>query len=370
MPYEIVRYTPELRDQVVALDRHLVSPDPDLNSRYFRWKHEENPYVSGPILFVAMNGDRVVGKRGFLGARWRVGNGGTTAAWLCICDLAVDPEHRGHHLFQKITEVALPALVEEGHQVLLNWSASPISYFGYLKTGWRLVGPYSRLVREAPGARLVRAFQRRARQLPLTWRYADRLGSFRTGFASFDHAWSKAAGRHAIEISTEPDPSAMANLVARNAGSRAGHVRDQTYYGWRFRNPVADYRFMFRRDAELDGFLVLHAGRLNRFADIAIVDWEARSPTVFESLLTQLARTGGYDSLSIWSATLNREEIACLTRLGFRFADDTRGNPDYQPGPFIYVAAGSGIPGAVPPEAPVPESLDGWNLRMAFSDYY
>ncbi len=100
MNYQIVPYRPELRDQVVSLQTHLVSPDVALNSAYFAWKHERNPYTAGPIAYLAMAEDKVVGMRAFLGANWRCGANATTHLWLCACDLVVDPAHRGPGLLR------------------------------------------------------------------------------------------------------------------------------------------------------------------------------------------------------------------------------------------------------------------------------
>ena len=43
--YEFVRYQPDLKGQVVELQTHLWSPSLALNTAYFEWKYERNPYL-------------------------------------------------------------------------------------------------------------------------------------------------------------------------------------------------------------------------------------------------------------------------------------------------------------------------------------
>jgi len=367
MAYEVVRYTPEFRDQVIALDRHLVGPDAAMNAAYFRWKHEDNPYLDAPILFLAVSGGRVVGKRAFLGARWQTGEDDGTAPWLCACDLVVDPAHRGQKLFQRITAFALPALAAAGHHRFLNWSASPISYRGFVQTGWSLVGPYRRWALRTPRARAVADLHGRMRRMPVLWRHADRFRALAlgAGFAALDAAWAARGAGGGMAVEAAPRPDAMARLAARSAGARIRHVRDAGYFRWRFANPAASYRFAFAPGADPEGFMVLQTSRTDPTADVAIVDWEAASPDALAGMLSALAGAGGYDSLSMWTATLDAAVVAALRRLGFAPTDDSRGDPAYRPGLLAFHADGGGAP-----DRAHFGGLDRWDLRMAYSDYY
>ena len=52
--YEIIRYRPEFRDQVIELQKHLWSGDTAFNSAYFRWKYETNPYADDIPIYLAV----------------------------------------------------------------------------------------------------------------------------------------------------------------------------------------------------------------------------------------------------------------------------------------------------------------------------
>jgi hypothetical protein len=192
----------------------------------------------------------------------------------------------------------------------------------------------------------------------------------RPTFGALDLAWSKPARTLSVRLSATPRPDAMAALVRRTRTPCVQHVRDDTYYRWRFRNPLARYRFVYRDAPDLQGFLVLQLPRLGDGADIAVVDWAVSEPGMLATLLAQVAETGGYDSLSIWTASLPPDVVATLDQNGFAAVDDSRGNAEFQPGLLAIGSGGSDVRADAAAIAARLASPDGWDLRMAYSDYY
>ena len=146
-------------------------------------------------------------------------------------------------------------------------------------------------------------------------------------------------------------------------------MRDATYYRWRFRNPLCSYRFLYWNDPELAAFVVLQLARRGA-ADIAIVDWEAPNPEHFGAMLSALADIGGYESLSIWTASLAPEHKSRLAASGFTAVDDTRGDPGYRPGLLAIGHAGSEAPDVSRGDDAIAFSPERWDLRMVYSDFY
>jgi GNAT superfamily N-acetyltransferase len=370
MEYEIARYRPEFRRGVIDVAQHLVSPDPALNDAWFKWKHEDNPYVRDPVVYVALwNGD-VVGMRAFQGARWWLDDSNAAAAWLCACDLVIDPAHRGAKLFRRIMAFALADLAVRDDGPILNWSASPVTYGASRRSGWQLVAPYRPWARRTVRARALRAAGEHLRGWPLIWRFADWPAALAMNprFDALDAAWSKRTRAPAIHASDKPRPDEMEGLVRRTRTASVQHVRDAAYYRWRFRNPLATYRFVYWDDPQLEGFLVLQLSRLGDAADVAIVDWAVAKPAILEAMLALVAEVGGYDSLSIWSVGLSADVIATLERNGFSAFDDSRGDPAFQPGLLAIGPNGSAITTA--DTAAIFASPHRWDLRMAYSDFY
>ncbi len=207
--------------------------------------------------------------------------------------------------------------------------------------------------------------------MPYVWRYKETRFPLlsHVGFSALDAAWAR--NRHeSIGIAASARPEDMAALVREAKDSRAGHVRDGTYYGWRFRNPSNAYRFVYSGAEKLDGFLVLRVLRAGLASDVAIVDWQARENRTLAAMLSLVAQTGGYDSLSIWSAGLPAETMRILRQLGFAAVDDTRGIAEYRPGLLAIGPGGAPLAKSTGDMTGMFSSLDSWNSRMVYSDAY
>jgi hypothetical protein len=194
--------------------------------------------------------------------------------------------------------------------------------------------------------------------------------ALRPGFDALDAGWSQSGGTATMTLAREPQPEAMARLVDSISTRLIQHVRDAAYYRWRLANPLCDYRFVFWSAAGLEGFLVLQLARTGAAADISIVDWEASRPDILEAMLSRVVAIGGYDRLSIWSATLPVHVAANLQRLGFTPVDDTRGDPAYRRGLLSIGSGESDIRATGPEDAEVFSSFERWDLRMLYSDFY
>lgn len=371
MTYEVVRYSTELRPPVLDILSHLHGSDRERVSAYFRWKHEENPYTREPIVYLVLQDKAVVGMRAFMGGLWALGDGNPAVVLLSACDLVVVPEHRRRGLFTTLMDPALADLAARGFGPVINWSANPITMHASLGAGWTLVWPYRRWMRDTFRARQVRRLHARMGTMPFLWRYKERrfpLLSHR-GFSALDAAW--AQNRHrSIAIAASARPDDMARLVGEAEDSGPGHIRDETYYAWRFRNPANAYRFVFSGGAALDAFLVLQVSQTGLASDVAIVDWQARDDRTLLDMLALVVRTGGYDSLSIWSAGLPAAMMETLRKLGFAATDDSRGIREYRPGLLAIGPGGAPLAKSAGDMAGMFSSLESWTLRMVYSDAY
>lgn len=372
MTFEIARYRPELRPGVVALLHHLVSRNDALNDAYFAWKHEANPYTDEPLAYVALAGDTVVGLRAFQGARWQLGSDGATVFWPSACDFVVAPEHRGNKLFRRIMEFATADLAERGIGRILNWSASPVTQGVSLRTGWRLIGTYDGCGRQSPRARKVERWAERIGQLPLAWRFAHVPAALllKRGFGALDTWCASHAHRSAFAWETQPRPDTMAAIVRQTKSPRIGHLRDATYYGWRFGNPVSAYRFVFFPEHEPGGFLVLRVARAGDAAQVSVVDWAATGPDVLEAMLTHVLECDVLDGLSLWSAALDAPMTSRLGTWGLAPEAPSPRFPDYRRGLLAFGLEGAtgGDDDALAGECLA--GLDRWDLRPVYSDFY
>jgi hypothetical protein len=117
----------------------------------------------------------------------------------------------------------------------------------------------------------------------------------------------------------------MAELVQRlGHDGRIRHVRDRSYFAWRFANPLHEYRFLFSGDPHLAGYLVLQRSLAATPSGIRvrIVDFEAADADVRVALLVCALSAGRFPELMTWSAASSRDVRRLLTEAGFEPVDD------------------------------------------------
>jgi hypothetical protein len=326
MTAEIVRYRPEHKPLVARLQTLLWSPDPALNARYLEWKYERNPWAGDqPRIYLAMQGDRLLGMRGFFASRWEVGPARRSVAIPMADDLVLRAESRNSGLVTRIMQVALSDLAEAGFEYVFSLSAGLFTLLGSLSMGWRSAGRYDPWALRDPATPWQARLRSRVARAPLLWRLSGaallRAPAERAPFRSLDRARLAAPG---IETGRQPRGEAMARLVAGlGHDGRLRHVRTPEYLEWRFANPLHEYRFLYATGSgDLDGYLVLRSrvGSTGQ-ARVYIADLEGRSPRVRAELLAAAVETGRFLELAAWTSTLQPGEREALAARGFEPAD-------------------------------------------------
>ena len=143
--------------------------------RFWRWKHEQNPFGRSPVL-LAFDDDKLVGLRAFM--RWTF-NGSIRA--VRAVDTVTDPEYRGRGIFTLLTK----RLIEEVDAEFVFNTPNAKSGPGYEKLGWERLGRIDVWARPALGMRgatggAVTPYRRDDDRLhtvhtpeSLAWRYTD-----------------------------------------------------------------------------------------------------------------------------------------------------------------------------------------------------
>jgi GNAT superfamily N-acetyltransferase len=369
--YRVVRYSPEDAPLVVALQRHLWTSDLRLNAEYLEWKYHQNPYIREPLLYLAFAGDRLVGMRGAFGTRWESGEPRETVTLPYPDDLVVDPAFRGRGLHGRIMSFALEDLHRRGYRYVVNLSASKVTRLMSMRMRWRDAGGTRHVQRSAPRRTAMGFLAEGASKLPLAWRWSKslrRLGGYHGDrlFDRFDSRSAKGTRRRptdAVFAQTTPLPEQMESLINRLPRTgRIRHVRDQSYFGWRFRNPLRSYRFLYAGGDRVEGYLVLQRSlseheHTNR---VSIVDWEAEREPVLEALLNAAIDYGRFPVLSAWRPGVESATGQLLDRYGFTSAEGSQS---------ILVRSVSSAdlaePWAIADHAL--DDADQWDLRMIYS---
>jgi hypothetical protein len=366
MEYEIVKYNQEFKSQIVQLQTHLWSPDVSLNTAYFEWKHERNPYVDTPLIYVVLRSGKVVGMRGMFGAKWQIGSPGQTFLVPCASDLVIAPDHRDRGLYTKIMKAAFADLSDLGYRYVFNLSANPVNFLGSLTMGWRTIGDLQTMHRRA----YHKTIPHRLRS------YLTRM-SFTSStkkqdpFHSLDENSTKRRGKisHYVSVEQTPRPKAMAELVKRivNDG-RIRQSRDPDYFEWRFNNPLSSYRFLFWEESRLEGYLILQTRLNDDTSTVKLADWEAANLQVRTDLLQAALLLGNFDNLKIWTATFPDEVTALLKENKFRLLKKAKSIAEHRTSVLVRPVQDGMLNADWTIDDRRLLDLSNWDLRMIYSD--
>jgi hypothetical protein len=322
----VVQCRAEHKRAIAELQKGLWSSDGALNLRYLEWKYERNPYVRETLIYVALDEDRVVGMRGFHGARVEAGSPARTFPALFADDALIASDYRNRGLVTRILKTAHDDLAERGHRLLLSiGNASRLNGLGMMTLGWRSAGGLRPLGRVSERTTWRTRLRRAVARSPVIWRYSNaRFFASADQRRPFRHLDASMARRRAsespIKVERAPRLDAMADLVQRLPhDGRIRHVRDREYFGWRLANPLSDFRFLYRGDTRIDGYLILarRASDLGALDRVYIADLEGADEAVRAELLHAAIERGRFPMLVNWSAALRDETLQTLSAHGF-----------------------------------------------------
>ena len=368
MKYEILKYRPELKEEIFELQTHLWGPNLALNRAYFEWKYHRNPYIDHPLIYVAFYNGQLVGMRGLMGAAWQ--RDGTSHAKVCPCasDVVITPQHRNRGLFEKLTRAALDEANDRGYPYAFNLSGGQATVMSSLASGWRSVGKLQTMHWVSRTKPILKSKLSHLRKF-LGLGHRGKTDCFYFLDRESERSSAGSSGRVSVQPSARPEE--MFELVERFNGYKGlRHKLDSQFFSWRFLNPFGGYRFLFSDDKQLNGYLVLQSS-MNRVRPwIGIVDWAAANTHVLADLLRAAIQWGRFAELRIWSSTLSEEERAILFQVGFCNLDEPTSIKESLP--TVLVASTRAEPVSRDwyfDDLPLLD-LTHWNLRMIFSDNF
>ena len=160
----------------------------------------------------------------------------------------------------------------------------------------------------------------------------------------------------------------MGELVFRcGEKSRICHVRDETFYRWRFKNPACDYRFIFREGSgSLEGFLVLQSPIGGGWT--TIIDWETSTPAIWTELVVAAIKSSA-KRLRITSTALTNGQMQSLQSLGFEPLVEPDGTDNPAPGMLLHISSDHNADDSDVGGLRVLDA-NSWDIRMIASDAF
>lgn len=282
------KYAPHLEREVVPLfDMQCGWSDLEKSSAFFRWRYEDNPYTTTPAVFVARDGDRVVGLRCFVVQKFRRGPDSLLVA--CPADAIVHPDYRRRGLLQNLTRFSLEHMPADVG-VVLSLSSNEASAAANRKLGWVEFGMTKYLYRVA-----VPVFRRGERESSTTV--------------------LKLRGA-TVRISQDPDqmpPSAC--IYPRVSGTQWANARDEAWYGWRYRQPYASFCYVAARAGEQSGFMIVRRTGRRIFS---VMEYGFDNASILSAMAAGFTGASGACALRLLNLTLRDQEVAAFRRAGFR----------------------------------------------------
>lgn len=324
---EVIAYEPALNEELVEFRRTTYETGFPESRDYLTWKYVQNPYLSGPLFYLARANGRIVGMRGIYGTCWEYGHRREAAVLPCADDFAIAPEFRNTGLATQIMRAVLADLVRRGYDYVINTSGGRITAMSSLAAGWRSACAVEPMVRRSRSERVRVRIRTRVRATRLIWRLARsssaNIISSTEPFQRIDRMGRVAAKEPNAFIVAErlPRVDDMAALVHRLPyDGRIRQVRDVTFLAWRYQNPVRQYRFFhYERDGRLEGYLVLarHVECQLPTLPFHLVDWEGSSDVVRSELLHHATNVANIAELGAWAVGLSTSDRALLAQEGF-----------------------------------------------------
>jgi GNAT superfamily N-acetyltransferase len=278
---------------VLELARRALAWTDD-DEQFLAWKHTENPFGESPM-WVAMDGDRVIGFRSFLRWEFVTADGRTVRAARAV-DTATDPAHQGQGIFTQLTQTAIAALPATGVDLIFN-TPNAKSLAGYLKMGWSEVG------------RLPVAV------MPTSWRFPLVVATARQGAERAPVP--SGAGERAGDVFTDEGIEALLDHRPPPTGLTTRRSRD--YLLWRFGNETLGYRAIVAGRDVGSGVAVFRVRRRGRAAEAVLCDVLAPDgdPRIERSLVRRVARVAGADYvLRCDGRALTADPFVRLPRVG------------------------------------------------------
>ena len=284
---------------------------------------------------------------------------------------------------------ALDDLSKTDTKYVFDFSARPEIAIVLMMNGWRSPGFLQTAHRTAVQGKIFRWLRDILNLLHFPTSTARRLSGYMRGRSSdgsgqrdrtLDQLENNGMRPHnnsnsQITVERSPRPKAMAKLVERiGDDGRIQHVKDESYFMWRFQNPLSRYHFVFWDDPQLEGYLALQTPypTYGTKVSLNVVDWEATSIQVLSGLFQAVFRWRTVSNLTLWSSTLSNEKIALLRRQGFDFVNKTGKIAHDIQLPTLFTRSvcpdGSRTDWHLNDRSLL--DLFNWNMRMIYSDNY
>lgn len=338
MDYIIERHSDDFEDcidQIARLKTSNWGLDFDVFRSYVKWNYIDRPHSRPPIIYFVRAGEEIVAMRGAYETTWQVNNAPARFNVLCSADVLILQDYRNKGIYKKLADFVMEDLDKMGVRYFISFNATPLNTMISLSMGWKSVGRINIMKKQfrtktskavALAKKLAGPYARqllRKTGMNLILKRREKNNSQRIDMI---YQSSKTRLPSQILMEDKPRPREMALLVnSILPKNKITLVRDETFFCWRYNNPLSKYLFLYWHDEGLKGYLVLqsHLYSLESGGSHNILELEAADSSIRIGLLNSLISVMNSGSISIWTSMLDKVSCDFLISNGFKEDNST-----------------------------------------------
>ena len=284
------KYSPEYKQQVLDLESSLWHFDDDKKLKYFKWKYEDNPYTDSPEAYIALDGDKVVAFRGYMVHQCQIN--GNVFYIAGAGDTVTHPEYRRLGLFHKLNSYSIESMKNSGSiSVCISSSSGGATMKSNILLGMKPICERKHFFR------------------------FNLKGIFRSFFhkETVINEINEYKNNQRFVLSLTCKSKDMASVPFEY--KQISHIHDETYYSYRYANPLAKYVFLYKYDNKnlLQAYIVLLSKSQNRYD---LIDFNG-SETDISQLLNWGDKKLMPKFILLWSVGRNNCIINNRLKFGF-----------------------------------------------------
>ncbi|MEW6144884.1 MAG: hypothetical protein AB1598_07700 [Thermodesulfobacteriota bacterium] len=333
MNFEISRYSCDSEnhiDQIARLKTINWGLDFDVFRSYAKWNYLDRPHSKPPLIYFVRLGEETVAMRGAYETTWQVNNASPRFHAFCSADLLILQEYRNKGLYKEFASYVMEDLCKMGVRYFFSFTATPLNSIISLSIGWKAIGKINvmekqfqtnrskaiSLAKNLAGPRAIQLLKKARLNLILKRRRKD---DPQKNDVIDNRARTQLPS--SITLENRPRPLEMARLVdSTRPKDKITLVRDESFFDWRYNNPLSKYRFLYWYDDGLKGYLVLqsHLYSLESLGTYNIFELEAINSSVKIDLLNAVISIINEGSITVWTNMLDQDSYEFLVSNGFK----------------------------------------------------
>lgn len=299
---DYIKYKHKYKDQVIDfLSEHLGLGKKKRREK-FEWRYVSNPYTESPLVYLAIEDDKIVGIRGYVVQKYALKD--KKYFFAIPTSTLVHPKYRRQGIFTNLTNFASDNIRNRDEiDLFMSLSSNEKSSSGNIKAGYEPIGRrkksyYLSFINSLKS----NALEKSDEELPLE--FFNKEKSFK--------------------VTDQLKPSEISELMNTYSNEeKLMHVIDSEFYEWKFgESPYESFFICCYEGTDLRGYIGLEKRSLSlysfhKFDFYMIKEFGYLEESVLEGMLKILKNNLSISAIMAYMFTRRDEEISIFEKNGF-----------------------------------------------------